>query len=102
MSENEKMKLFNLTDVPTPELERRHIINATLAVGQHLVPPGDSIEVDKTPDLVKAVASYVEVGAMAMDSLPAAYTAAKDRVTRSAPARTPDMEQPKEDRKKRS
>lgn len=41
------MKVFNLTDVETPELKQRSLVNMTFAVGPALLAPGDSTEVDE-------------------------------------------------------
>jgi hypothetical protein len=73
------MKVFNLTDVETPKLRQFHLVAHTIAVGRALIAPGESADVsmDEFKWVRTEVQRLVTLGALAIDSLPAAYTLAK-------------------------
>jgi len=73
------MRCFNLTDVETPELRQRGLVNVPLAVRSVLIPPGEVREVPDDTLARRAVASYVSIGALSVDVLPPAYALRKDR-----------------------
>jgi hypothetical protein len=73
------MKVFNLTDVETPQLLQRSFINQTLVVGRTAIKPGESADFNDEPHLVAQIEGYIELGAMARDELPAEYAVAKAR-----------------------
>ena len=68
------VRVFNLTDVQTPALHARGLVNVSLTVGGKTVAAGKDDEVVKlTAVEYKLVAS----GALAINELPAAYVKAK-------------------------
>jgi translation initiation factor IF-2 len=73
------MKVFNLTDVQTPQLKQRHMKSQTIVIHGRPIAPGGSQEYDKrdTSIVARAVHHYVKDGALAIDELPPAYTKAK-------------------------
>ncbi len=73
------MKLFNLTDVPTPTLKQYSLVNSHIVVGRELLAPGASA--DLTDDAVTraGLSHYVTVGAIAVDTLPPSYVVAKEK-----------------------
>jgi hypothetical protein len=77
------MRIYNLTDVATPNLERNNLVNKTLAVWVYLIQPGESMEVVGDPIVLRDVSHYIAMGAMSMDSLPAVYVIAKDKINKS-------------------
>lgn len=83
------MKCFNLTDVPTPELVKRGLVNATLAVRSVIIKPGDSAEVPDDHIAQRDAAGYVKVGALAVGNPPVMYVVQKSRTQKSAPAQVP-------------
>jgi len=78
------MKCFNITDAETPELRARKLVNTTLAVHSILIPPGESADVPDDEVSRQDAASYVLVGALAVDTLPPAYALHKERERRAA------------------
>jgi hypothetical protein len=79
------MKVFNITDVETPILKQRGLINQTLVVGRVAVKPGESADIQDEPHLVAQVEGYEQIGAMARDQLPAEYAVTKARGSTPAP-----------------
>ena len=73
------MKLFNITDVSTPQLEQRGLVNMTLALRGALVAPGEMVEVPGDELTVRDAQSYVSIGAMAINDLPPGYILAKEK-----------------------
>ncbi len=75
------MKIFNLTDVPTDELQRRSLCDQTIVVGNKAIAPGACEEVsDEYRTLtMAAVAQLVSVGAVAVNELPPQYALAKSK-----------------------
>ena len=83
------MKCFNLTDVATPELKKRGLVNATLAVRSVIIKPGESAEVPDDHVSRRDAAGYVAAGAIAIDSVPVAYSVQKSRTQKAAPNQVP-------------
>ena len=79
------MRCFNLTDIETPELASRGLVNMTLAVRIHLIAPGASVEVSDDEASRRDAQHYVAVGAMAVDTLPPSYVLARDQRQRALP-----------------
>lgn len=79
------MKVFNITDVETPILKQRGLINQTLVVGRVAVAPGESVELQDEPHLVAQVEGYEQIGAMTRDQVPEEYAVAKARGSAPAP-----------------
>lgn len=89
------MKCYNLTDVETPELKRRGLLNCVLAVRTVLIPPGEFAEVPDDATSRRDAQNYVKVGALAIDRPPLAYNVAKARMN---PVDSPNR---KSDKKRR-
>jgi hypothetical protein len=73
------VKLFNLTDVSTKSLVQNKLVGHTFAVGAALIAPGDSADVpeDLRARLLPEIQKLITLGAIAMNTLPPAYVAAK-------------------------
>ncbi len=73
------MKVFNLTDIETPALKQRGLLNQTFAVGDKLLAPGASDEVDdETLERVRPeLQNMVALGIAALGDVPSEYTAKK-------------------------
>jgi hypothetical protein len=83
------MKVFNLTDVATPALAQRMLLNQTIAVGDKMLAPGASDDVDDETFIRvhPALQELVGVGAIAVGELPADYIVAKSKaVPKAAPS----------------
>lgn len=73
------IKIFNLTDVPTPTLEQHHSVGITFAAGRALVGPGESTETAADEMTIAHLAHYVTIGAASVDVLPPSYVVAKEK-----------------------
>ena len=91
------MKVFNLTDVSTPLLERHGMLNQTIAVGTELINPGSSAEIGEEPHVILGAQHLVSIGALAFSQLPSSYVAAKAPQAPVAPPAAPEptLEEPK-------
>lgn len=71
--------IYNLTDVETPKLTQRSLVNAAIAVGDQMTSPGDAVEVDDATfeRCQSQLEVFVGLGALAIDELPAKYKVAK-------------------------
>ena len=56
--------LTNLTDVETPALKRRCLLDVQIAIGEVLLAPGESVEVPSLKDVKSLVEAFVECGAL--------------------------------------
>jgi hypothetical protein len=74
-----RLRVFNLTDVATPELEQNGLVCKPLVVYDTLVNPGTEAEVEETAMSFRDAQYYVSVGAMAIGALPSAYVMARRR-----------------------
>lgn len=70
---------YNITDVETPELKNKRLVGATLALRNVLISPGGSAEVPDDEMSRRDIKCYVDLGAIAVDVLPAEYVLAKGR-----------------------
>lgn len=75
------MRVFNLTDVPTPTLVGCGLVNTAVQVGGRSIPPGGSENVEK---LSADDQRFLRCGAISVGEPPPAYRAA--RAVRPAPA----------------
>ena len=80
------MKVFNLTDVPTEALVTHQLRSQTLVVGKAIVSPGQMAEVEDGPHFRRKLEHLVQVGALALDKLPAVYVAQKAKLGADADA----------------
>lgn len=85
MSESRTIRCYNLTDIETPDLKRRGLVNQTIAVRSTLIRPGESKDLPDDATTQRDLRTYREVGVVAIDQLPLEYAAAKGR---QAPKRT--------------
>ena len=81
-----KMVIHNLTDVETPQLKQRGLVNAHIAVGIVMTEPGKSVEAGRDEMILSHLQHFIQIGALAVDDLPASYKVAKERM---APAPLP-------------
>ncbi len=70
-------RCFNLTDVETETLKRHGLVNQVIAIGPSLIRPGESADVADNMITRRDIKTYVELGVVAVDKLPVAYTVAK-------------------------
>lgn len=76
------MRVYNLTDVPTPALRAAGLVNVPLKVGGITVQPGESVPIRSA---LGATGRYIRVGAVHVgDAPPKGYT----------PAAAPVVEEP--------
>ena len=75
------MRVFNLTDVPTPALQQKGFVSHTFAVGPALLGPGESAEVapEHVQHIKRGLQRLIADGALAMNQPPPSYLVAKDR-----------------------
>ena len=78
------MKVYNLTDVSTPVLEQRGLVNQHVAVAGRMVSPGEYVEVEDTAHARANVLQLVQVGALAIDKLPPPYVLARQQMAASS------------------
>lgn len=85
-TEKPKMvRLTNLTDVPWSDKIKQHdMLLKTIAVYKDLLEPGESKEVEDNEQVRRDVERYVQVGALAVGELPAAYRSKKEEQVQSA------------------
>lgn len=72
------MIVFNLTDVESDQLKNKSLRDTALAVRHVLVAPGESAEVPDDELTRRAAQSFVQLGAMAVDTLPPWYILTKE------------------------
>lgn len=77
------MKVFNLTDISTPVLEQRGLVEQHIAVGRSMIRPGEFAEVEDTPHTRSKLDFLVTVGGVAIDSLPPNYVKAREALAAS-------------------
>lgn len=75
------MRVFNLTDVTTPVLVSRGLVNAPVRVGGKVIPPGGSSEVSN----LSGANAFISLGALAVNECPAEYLKKKAKVPVSLP-----------------
>lgn len=78
------MRVYNLTDVPTPALQQRNLVNRHLVVGNRMSNPGEYVDVEDTPSMRARLRSVVELGALALDTLPPRYVMQRQRASQAA------------------
>lgn len=81
------MKVFNLTDVATSRLTQLKLVDHSIAIGDKMLLPGASEEVDdETMARVRSSLEHmVSVGALACGEPPADYLVAKAKAVPPAP-----------------
>lgn len=76
------VKVYNLTDVSTPQLEQRGLVNKTLAVYDKLIEPGEEAEIDADNLIAMRDANhYAEFKALAIKEVPHEYVLARGKIT---------------------
>lgn len=78
-----KVRLYNLTDVGTPELKASGQENITVAGRDFSIPPGEFREVWVTPYNQSVIQHAVSAGLLAMDVLPTEYLVKKEKMSKS-------------------
>ena len=71
------MKVYNLTDVETPVLVQRGLVNQHIVVGKCMVNPGEFAEVVDTAHVRGKLGYLLTVGAVSIDLVPPNYVRAK-------------------------
>src|SRR5665213_1778445 len=71
------VKVYNLTDVSTKNLEQRKCVNQHIAIGNRMCEPGQFVEVTDSASLRADLKHLVAIGALAIDALPPPYRAAR-------------------------
>lgn len=89
------MKIYNITDAPTPLLKTLQLVNVRIKVGNFRISPGGSAIVPER--LLPLAQKYVRCGALAVGRVPEWYEAKRviDRTPKPAippPASTPVVE----------
>jgi len=78
------MKVFKLTDVETPALKERGLINVPIVIGRHVVNPGGEAEVGNDELVKRDVLGFTTLGALSIGVRPPAYLLAQaDRISRA-------------------
>jgi hypothetical protein len=72
-----QVRVYNLTDVSTPTLEKHHLLKAHIAIGTRMCNPGEFVEQEDTPSLRSDINFLVSIGALAVDQLPPPYVLAR-------------------------
>lgn len=98
---SETVRVYNLTDIETPELKRRGLVNQTIAVRSVLIRPGETKELAADAITMRDLKGYQDVGVVSVDVLPVEYATMKSRLASSkkppaaAPKAVPAPEAPK-------
>lgn len=58
------MKVYNLTDVATPALIQRGLVNVKIKVGSEVIDPGQSAEVQDSQEVRSKLSQYEGIGAL--------------------------------------
>jgi hypothetical protein len=82
------MKCYNITDVETPELKKRGLVNCVLAVRAVLIKPGECVEIPDDATSRRDAENYIKAGALALERLPLEYNMAKARMRQPIPSRS--------------
>lgn len=73
------LTIYNLTDVETPQLKARGLVNQQLIIGRLNLAPGESGTTEDDPMTREHLAGFTRVGAAALNGLPPAYTLAREK-----------------------
>jgi len=76
-TESKVAKIYNLTDVTTPVLEKHRMLDAHIAIGTRMCAPGEYVEQEDTPTLRENCRHLVAIGALSIDQVPPPYTLAR-------------------------
>lgn len=93
------MRVYNLTDVPTPVLVSRELVHAPVQVGGVYIQPGDHADVPNPA----GARDLLTIGAITIDRLPGWYLEEKAKIPRersgppSSPPPPPDEPPPPPD-----
>jgi hypothetical protein len=90
------VKVFNLTDVSTPVLETRGLVNKGIVVGREIAEPGGYKEVIDSPRERKKLHFFLQIGAVSIDKPTPPYLAAKAKLFEESQGRTPRVRPPPE------
>lgn len=67
------MRVYNLTDIPTPTLTRHGLVNQCLVAHRRVIAPGEYVDVEDNDSMRARLAHLLTVGAVSIDQLPPAY-----------------------------
>lgn len=76
-----KVRVFNLTDVETPELKNRGCVGIVVAGRNFSVAPGEYCDVLLDVVNLRAIQHAVSGGMLAVDKLPVTYVLAKKKAS---------------------
>jgi hypothetical protein len=76
-AESTVVKIYNLTDVHTPVLEKYRMLDQHIAVGTRMCEPGQYIEQEDSPTLRENCRHLVSIGALSIGMVPPPYTVAR-------------------------
>lgn len=81
------MKVFNLTDIETKALAQRNLMQQHVAVGDQMLAPGESVDIDDATfaRIQHHLQELVMVGVLACGEETADYQAAKAQLVATAP-----------------
>lgn len=71
------MRIFNLTDVATPVLEQHKLVDQHFAIARRMVNPGEYVDIEDAPNVLRDLQSLLQVGAVSIDRVPPAYAMAR-------------------------
>ena len=72
------MKVFNLTDVETPVLLQRGLVDQGIGISRRMVAPGEYVEVEDTAETRAKLEYLLTVGAVSIDQMPPSYALARN------------------------
>lgn len=73
------MKICNITDVPTPELESKDLCNTTIVVAGNVLGPGQEIEVEAQAIHRLGLEHFLSIGMISVDKLPGFVVVARKK-----------------------
>lgn len=95
-SEPKTVKVFNLTDISTPNLVQRKMLDHHIAIAGRMCEPGEFVEVEDSLSLREDCKHLVAIGALSIGALPPPYMQARNAKTSSggnlSPARVGHLE----------
>jgi len=97
VADQKTMRVFNLTDIQTPALERQGWVGNTFVVGKTPIAPGKYEDVPRTVENLRKLQAALRVQAVAVDQPPPTYLvnkASRDRAAKAAQSRVRPAAEP--------
>lgn len=96
------MRIFNLTDVRTPELEQYGLVHQTFSIGGQLLSPGESVTIeDETAEV--ALSFLIDVGAIHIgETAPQGYLGTKRACLPEPQLATVEVSEPRPEKTSKS